>query len=198
MDFKNLLIENGRRREVIRTIVKDIVAVYKEEDDGEFYLPNYVNDEEDFYNFLNFEYNIIVELVLETNYNLKDFILDGNYWRNEDIIEIIITYNPDKKFKILYDLVGQLNQLIAHEIRHIDQKNKGLFDLNVPEEKEPLKYYTQPHELDAQYFGFNRLSKLTKKPIEDIVRNWFKTNKDIHKLDKDETEIVIDKILNHK
>ena len=29
-----------------------------------------------------------------------------------------------------YDLIGELNEIVAHEIRHVDQKNKGMFDLN--------------------------------------------------------------------
>ena len=38
-------------------------------------------------------------------------------------------------------------------------------------ESDPIKYYTQPHELDAQVYGFKRLSKLRNKPFEQVVRN---------------------------
>ena len=69
------------------------------------------------------------------------------------------------------------------------------FDLNVKEKTNPFKYYTQPHEVDAQIFGFNRLAKLSKRPFETIVRNWFDKNKDIHKLNKNETQKVINIIL---
>ena len=67
-------------------------------------------------------------------YDVDDFIVDGNYWGSDDIIEIIIDYNPDVKSKILYDLVGELNQVVAHEIRHIDQRNKEIFLKNLNEE----------------------------------------------------------------
>jgi hypothetical protein len=88
--------------------------------------------------------------------------------------------------------------VIGHEIRHIDQKYRNLFDINVPEEKDPYKYYVQPHEIDAQVFGFKRLSKLTKRPFEVVVKEWFDTHEDVHKLSVDEVNDVISKLLNYK
>ena len=117
MKYNDLLLEDNRRREVIRAIVKDIISVFKQEEDGEFYLPNYINDDKDFYNFTNFENNLSVEVSINPNIDVDDFIVDGNYWGSDDIMEIIIDYNPDVKSKILYDLVGELNQVVAHEIR---------------------------------------------------------------------------------
>jgi hypothetical protein len=198
MKYNDLLLENNRRREVIRVIVKDIISVFKQEEDGEFYLPNYINDDKDFYNFTNFENDVSVEVVLNPNYDVDDFIVDGNYWGSDDIIEIIIDYNPDVKSKILYDLVGELNQVVAHEIRHIDQRNKETFDLDGPEEEDPYEYYTQPHEIDAQVFGFKRLSKIAKKPYEMVVRNWFDKHKDIHRLSNEEMEEVINILIKNK
>lgn len=198
MNFKQILLEDSRRRQVIRTIVRDIITVYKKEDEGEFYLPNHIEKDDDYYNFTNFDHNLIVELIIIENYDIEDFIVDANYWKDEEIIEIIIDYNPDRKFDTLYDLVGELNQIVAHEIRHIDQKHKGTHDLNQEEEYDPFKYYSQPHEVDAQVFGFNRLSKLTKKPYEAVVRSWFEKNKDIHRLNEKEKEEIIKILLNYK
>jgi hypothetical protein len=45
--MSELLLEEGRLINVIRTIVKDLVTIYKEEDEGEFYLPNYLYDDID-------------------------------------------------------------------------------------------------------------------------------------------------------
>jgi hypothetical protein len=198
MKYNDLLLENNRRREVIRVIVKDIISVFKQEEDGEFYLPNYINDDKDFYNFTNFENNLSVEVIINPNLDVDDFIVDGNYWGSDDIIEIIIDYNPDVKSKILYDLVGELNQVVAHEIRHIDQRNKETFDLDGPEEEDPYEYYTQPHEIDAQVFGFKRLSKIAKKPYEMVVKNWFDKHKDIHRLSNKEMEDVINILIKNK
>jgi hypothetical protein len=77
----------------------------------------------------------------------------------------------------------------------VDQKNKGMFDLNKKDETDPYKYYLQPHEMHAQIFGFNRLSKLTRKPFEEIVRNWYKTHKDLHRLTDSQSEKIINKLL---
>jgi len=196
MDYRGLLLEDGRRREIIRTIVRDIIKVYKEEDDGEFYLPNYVDDEKDFYEFNNFGSELIVELVLQPNEDIESFKVDGNFYKDDDIIELILEYNPNNKTKITYDLIGELNEVIAHEIRHVDQKDKGTYDLDGPEEKDPYKYYTQPHEIDAQVFGFKRLSKITKTPFDVVVKRWFNTHKDVHRLDDKQVRDVMSKILN--
>jgi len=198
MKYNDLLLEDNRRREVIRVIVKDIISVFKQEEDGEFYLPNYINDDKDFYNFTNFENNLSVEVIINPNLDVDDFIVDGNYWGSDDIMEIIIDYNPNVKSKILYDLVGELNQVVAHEIRHIDQRNKKTFDLDGPEEEDPYEYYTQPHEIDAQVFGFKRLSKIAKKPYEMVVKNWFDKHKDIHRLSNKEMEDVINILIKSK
>ena len=195
--MRNLLLENKKRRNVIRTLVRDIITVFKSEDEGEYYLPNYL-DKDDFYNFLDFNHDLVVELVLIENKSLDDFKIDANLWRDENTIEVTITYNPSMKSNITFKLIGELNEVIAHEIRHIDQKNKNLFNLETPEELDPYKYYTQPHEIDAQVFGFKRLSRLTKRSFEDVVRQWFDTHEDVHKLNSDEVDDVISKLLDYK
>jgi len=192
-----LLLEDNRRRDIIRNIIRDIIKVYKVEDEGEFYLPMYINDEVDFYDFPGTE-GLVVVLEVEMNEGVESFRVDANFYRNDGIIEIIIEYNPEIKEKIMYDLIGELNELVAHEVRHIDQRTKGTYNLDVPEEKDPYKYYIQPHEIDAQVFGFKRLAKITKTPFDTVVKRWFKTHKDLHQLTDQEEQDVISKILNHK
>lgn len=198
MRFRNLILEDGRRRDVIRAVVKDIIKLYKDEDEGEFYLPNYYDDENDFYEFLKLGETFVVEVVLEQNEDLESFKVNADYYQNDDIIGVTIEYNPNNKTRMTYDLVGELNEVISHEIRHINQKVKGTFDLDVPEEKDPYKYYIQPHELDAQVFGFKRLAKITKTPIDVVVKRWFKTHGDVHRLTDEQAQDVISKILNYK
>ena len=55
MNYKKIILEDNRRRQVIRTLVRDVIKVYKEEEDGEFYLPNFIDDSIDFYNFTSFD-----------------------------------------------------------------------------------------------------------------------------------------------
>lgn len=198
MDIWDLIVEDSRRRDIIRQIIKDIITIYKSEEEGEYYLPDEVDENRDFYIFSDTGAKVIVELTIQENPNRETFKIDASYYRRENIIEVIIDYNPEKKEKIIYDLIGQLNELIAHEIRHVDQKHKGIYNLEIDEPEDPYEYYTQPHELDAQYFGFKRMSKMTKKPMEVLVRQWFENNYDLHQLEGHQKEDVINKILNFR
>lgn len=198
MNLKEILLEDGRRREVIRTLVRDIIKVFKSEDDGEFYLPNYTNEDEEIYKFPTMNYDFVVELVLTSDSSVDGFKVDSSLYREDYIITVEVDYNPENKSQITYDLVGELNEVLAHEIRHIDQMIKGTHDLDVPEEEDPYKYYTQDHELDAQVFGFKRLSKITNTPFDVVVKRWFNTHKDIHRLNDEETKDVINKILSYR
>lgn len=192
------LLEDNRRRSVIREIVRDIIKVFKSEDDGEFYLPNYFDEEKDFYEFKELPVPLSVEVQIVENEEIKSFIINGEYLPEDEIIIIRIEYNPEVKMLIMYDLVGELNELIAHEIRHVDQSIKGTYELGGDEPEDPYEYYTQPKELDAQLFGFKRLAKITQKPLDFVIKNWFEKNKEIHNLTDEQIPDVINQILTHK
>jgi hypothetical protein len=192
---KSLILEGASFREEIRAIVKDIVTIYKSNNEGEFYLPSEINDKVE-YKFKRF--TLEVELIIQPSDVVEDFLMNAEYYRREQIITILIVYNPEKKDQLLYDIIGELNELVGHELRHIYQMKYNTYDLDVEETEDPLTYYTQPHEIDAQVAGFKRMSKITKKPFESVVRDWFKTHRDIHSLTNDEEQEVIKKILEFK
>ncbi len=192
-----LLSEGSGYDQVIRKIVRDIITVYKEEYDGEFYLPEHLDEDALEYEFPKI--TISVELILEADESIGDYKINAAIWKDEDVITITVVYNPELKEKIIYDLIGSLNEVVSHEIRHYHQRNMGTYDLYSNEEPEdPYEYYTQPHEIDAQVEGFKRMSKVTKRPFEQVVRNWFSTHKDIHNLPEDKIEEVIKIILSNK
>ena len=200
---KQTIVESYNYDSLIRKIVKDIVTLYKEKGAGEYYLPEDIDENE-------FEYHlkdifVTVELILEESKSVDGFLLNADYYSddddNEDVIIVKVIYNPETKNQVLYDMIGELNEILAHELRHNYQKNKGLFDLKVgpnDDEEEGYDYYTKPEELDAQYYGFKRMSKITNKPFKDLVINWFKTHKDIHQMDDNDSNRVIEKILDYK
>jgi len=190
---KSFILEGAEMRQEIRTVVRDIIQVFKSENEGEFYLPNDLRDNEIEYKFPKFD--LEVELIIKESEDVEDFLLNAELYREEGIVAIIIVYNPENKNKILYNLVGHLNELVAHELRHIYQQKYKTYDIDVEEPEDPFEYYAQPHEIDAQIAGFKRMSQITKKPFEGIVRNWFEKNKDIHRMNDNETEEVIEKIL---
>jgi hypothetical protein len=190
---KSFILEGTEMRQEIRTVVRDIIQIFKQENEGEFYLPNNLRDNQTEYKFPKFDLEI--ELIIKQSEVVEDFLLNAELYREEGIVAIIIVYNPENKNKILYNLVGHLNELVAHELRHIYQQKYGTYDIDVEEPEDPFEYYTQPHEIDAQIAGFKRMSQITKKPFEVIVRNWFDKNRDIHRMNDNETEEVIKRIL---
>ena len=190
---KSFILEGAEMRQEIRTVVRDIIQIFKQEDEGEFYLPNDLRDDEIEYEFPKF--NLEIELIIQQSEDVDDFLLNAELYRDEGIIAIVIMYNPKNKTKSLYSLVGELNELVAHELRHLYQQAYGTHDIEVEEPEDPFEYYTQPHEIDAQIAGFKRMSQITKKPFEEVVRNWFEKNKDIHRLNDNQKEKVIQTIL---
>ena len=183
-------------RLAVRTVVKDIVTIVKQKQEGTFYLPEDINDELE-YSLTNKNISFSVELTLQFNDLIGGFGVNGAYSHGDDTIELVIEYNPNTIEQQLYDLIGEVNEVLTHEMVHLNQNYKG--ELRYPDlDDGPLEYYTRKHEIPAQYYGFKRLSKLRKLPLEDVVREWFRTHKKTHKLKPEEEEIVIDKILNYR
>ena len=197
LKIKSLLKEDNNKREEIRKVVRDILSVFKDNDEGEFFLPEDLNDEP-FYDFRRINIPLTIELIITIDDEIDGFEVNADWISEDDVIEISITYNPENKKSLLYDLNGELNEIIAHEIRHIHQETTGSYDTKVPEEYEGKKYYTQPHELDAQIFGFKRISKLTKTPFDVVVKRWFNTHKNLHQMNDTDVKYVIDKIMEFK
>ena len=189
---ENLIVES-RYDNVVRTLIKDIVSFYKYQRDGEFVLPEDLNGKE-FYNFPGIKNSFVIELNLELDENVETVEVDGAYYREEDVIEITIVSNPEIGFKNLEELIGELNETIRHELEHVYQYQKG-FEFPKREPKSPIKYYTQPHELEAQVAGFKRIAKLKKLPLIQVIRNWFNKNQIRHRLSPKEVETVIKKII---
>jgi hypothetical protein len=196
---KSLILEKSEQTQLIRQIVRDIIKIYKTNDDGEFYLPEDLDDEK--MEYRSPKNSVSVELTLEMSDDVDDYMSTAFFVRDENVIEIKIVYNPKNKRKITYDLIGELNEIIAHELRHLYQRDTGLFDFGDEDDEEeelpPFEYYSQPEEIDAQVYGFRRMKKVTRRPFEELVRNWFRTHKEIHQLNKKEQEEIIKMILDY-
>ena len=196
---KSLILEKSEQTQLIRQIVRDIIQIYKINGDGEFYLPEDLGGEE--MEYRSPKNSVSVELTLEMSDTVDDYMSTAFFVRDENVIEIKIVYNPKNKRKITYDLIGELNEIIAHELRHLYQRDTDLFDLGdedyEEEELPPFEYYSQPEEIDAQVYGFRRMKKVTRRPFEELVRNWFITHKEIHQLNKKEQEEIIEMILDY-
>jgi hypothetical protein len=193
MKLNESLIVESKLDNVVRTIVKDILGLIKFQRNGQFVLPEDIRIEDQTYKFSNLpEFTIELE-VLESD-TVDRFDVECAYYKEEDVITIDIVINPDVKYSILYDIVGELNEQVRHEIEHMVQNVRGI-ELPEKEPKSPLKYYTQSHEIGAQIAGFKRKAKITKQPYEKVVRNWFEDNKHKHRMTPKQAEKVIQQII---
>ena len=109
---KSFLLEQKQYDQVVRTIVKDIITLYKLEGDGEYYLPEELNDELMEYEFPKF--SLSVELIMTPSELINDFVVDAELFREDNVISVNIKYNPRKKTVITYNLIGELNEIVAH------------------------------------------------------------------------------------
>ena len=181
-------------RIAVRTTVKDIVNVIKDYKEGNFYLPG-DNGEE--YSFTNLPFTYSVELVIKIDENIDGYEVDGNYYPETETVEIFVTFNPKNLKKYIYNIIGELNDVVAHELEHGFQYITEGKVFKKPPTKS-FKYYTQPDEVKSQRVGLRRLAKLTKSPFSDVVSEWFDTHRDVHKLTLNEEKKVINIILDKK
>jgi hypothetical protein len=197
MKLNENLIKEGKYDSVVRTIVRDVLTIFKKHGEGDYGLPEDLRKDEVYYEFPQLMNPIQVFVDMSFDESVEGFDADADYYNDEDLIYVTIVSNPKFGTSFLYELVGELNELISHELEHVKQHEKG-YEFPKREPKDPLKYYTQKHEIDAQRAGFKRQSKLGKLDYETVVRNWFENNKHKHNLPKDKAEIVIQRILSEK
>lgn len=189
------LITEARYDNVIRTLVKDIISLYKFQREGEFSLPEDIRGEENMtYSFPEFKNQFSIDLNLAKDDDVDTVEVDAAYYRDEDIIEVTIVSNPEIGLHNIQELIGELNETIRHELEHVSQYQKG-YDFPIKEPKNPLKYYTQPHELEAQLAGFKRRSRKENRDLEEVIRGWFRRNEKNHRLKPKQVEILINKLL---
>jgi len=183
------ITESRMSRVAVRTTVKDVVYKLKDGKSGNFRLPN--NDDE--YIFTNLPFSYTVDLTLEIDNELEGYKTTANHAEN-DVIELLIRFNPKTLKKNFYNIIGELNDIIAHELEHLHQYFKGEDVYNEP--PEGIEYYLQPQEIKSQRVGFRRLAKLRKLPYKQVIQDWFDTHKETHDLNDEEVKIVINTLLN--
>jgi len=183
------ITESRMSRVAVRTTVKDVVYKLKDGKSGNFRLPN--NDDE--YIFTNLPFSYTVDLTLEIDNELEGYKTTANHADN-DVIELLIRFNPKTLKKNFYNIIGELNDIIAHELEHLHQYFKGEDVYNEP--PEGIEYYLQPQEIKSQRVGFRRLAKLRKLPYKQVIQDWFDTHKETHDLNDEEVKIVINTLLN--
>ena len=195
---KEQITEEKMSKIAIRTIVKDIVEVLKKTKKS---IEKTLPERQEEYQFTNLPFSFRVELYLKPNKSITKFNTNAFYVgdEDEDVIELGIEFNPNTLRENFYDLIGELNEIIAHELEHGLQNYYGEYDSDedFEEIKDPFEYHTLPHEIPAQVAGFQRLAKLKKEPFEKITKQWFDTHEDIHGLNPEQKEQVIKRLIKY-
>jgi hypothetical protein len=179
-------------RNAVRTTVKDILNIIKNKEKGEYHLPD-ENGEE--YSFSNLPFTYSVNLFVDIDDTIDGYQVGGNFSSEDDVIEVDIKFNPKTLRKNAYDIIGELNDIVAHELEHGFQYITEGKSYETPP-SDSFGYYTQLHEVKAQRVGFRRVAKLRKLPFNDVVNDWFEDHKDIHGLNENEVGKVIQIIIN--
>jgi hypothetical protein len=188
------LIKEARFDNAVRTVVKDIISFFKHQREGDFGLPEDLRDDELTYKFPDMETEFSIFLDLQLDDSVKGVDVDADYFRDDDLIYITIISNPKEGYTNLQELTSELNEVLRHEFEHIKQMEQG-YKFPKKEPTDPYKYYTQPHELEAQRAGFRRRAKGERVDFETLVRNWFAKNPHKHNLNPKQQEKVIQQII---
>lgn len=191
-DVPKPITESRMSRLAIRTVVRDIVNVLKNAKAGNFRLPDVEDGSE--YQFINLPFGFNVDFFVKIDSDAPKYLMNGQTTDN-DVIQILVIINPKTLKNDFYNIIGELNEIVAHELEHLYQDYRGERKTKTPT-KDSFKYYTQPREIKSQRAGFRRIAKLRKLPFNDVVRDWFEDHKDIHGLNENEVDKVIKIIIN--
>ena len=194
--LEGVIVESSVTDRPVREIVRTLVNIVKSQETGTHYLPEDISEDGE-----TFEYSFkkIPEFSIEFNYEI-DHAVDGEYKidgqiHDDDTIIIDLIINPNNYPQSMYDIVADLNDIVAHEIEHIYQNawerpkdEIDPFENNPDERPTGKEYYKQPHEVPAELAGFRRINRLRKEPIEKTIRDWFNRNRNVHQLNDEDID----------
>jgi len=187
-----ILTEGSKMDKPTRDVVRDLLNVIKK-GPGEYYLPEELVGDEMSYIYNNLP-AFSVEITVKEDMSIKgDYLMNAQTADDGDIIEIVLIKNPTKFPDAYFDLVSDLNDTVRHELEHVLQ-DFGYRDVQSDNSEKPndKEYYKQAHEVPAEIAGFRRIVKLRNQPPEQVIRDWFNRNKEVHQLpDEDIDELVL-------
>ena len=187
-----IITEGSKMDKPTRDVVRDLLNVIKK-GPGEYYLPEELVGDEMSYIYNNLP-AFSVEITVKEDMSIKgDYMMNASTVDDGDIIEIVLIKNPTKFPDAYFDLVADLNDTVRHELEHVLQ-DFGYRDVQSDDSEKPndKEYYKQAHEVPAEIAGFRRIVKLRRQSPEQVIRDWFNRNKEVHQLpDEDIDELVL-------
>jgi hypothetical protein len=181
---------------IVDTLVVDVFEMLNRGTSGVFYLPEETGEIPIYIigegvNDLTLEFEVIQDRTI-----IKPEV-DGEYVPKEGVVVLQVVYNPNENIKgIIEDITPEIYEILTHEVVHFLQEEAG-FEFPEKEPKKSVKYYKQKHEIEAQVKGFERQSKVTKKEIEQVMKDWFEKYPHKHNLKPKEVDKVIKTLLKH-
>jgi len=127
---------------------------------------------------------------------LKPYDMEAFWDDDTETLEVFLNIDPRTDQSFLYNLVGEFNDVISHELTHKRQYERG-DKISKRRITRPETYYTQPHEIEAQMVGFKRKSKLTKRPMEEIIRDYFNKRRAKYNLNDKIIDRIVKKLMEH-
>ena len=181
---------------IVDTLVVDVFEMLNRGTSGVFYLPEETGEIPIYIigegvNDLTLEFEVIQDKTIVQPE------VDGEYIPNEGVVVLQVVYNPNENVKkIIEEITPEIYEILTHEVVHFLQEEAG-FEFPEKEPKKSVKYYKQKHEIEAQVKGFERQSKVTKKEIEQVMKDWFEKYPHKHNLKPKEVDKVIKTLLKH-
>lgn len=177
----------------VRKVVKDLVKFIKLEQTSQWYLPEDLGGDDMEYNFPKLPL-FSVEMDLTFNDQIEgQYFLDGSFVDDEDVLEITLIVNTNSYPQSLYDIVADLNDIVAHELEHLLQ-DSGVrtYEFEKTNQKpQDKEYYKKSVEVPAEIQGFRRIVKLRKEKPEKVIRDWFIRNRQVHELSDEDIEELV-------
>ena len=121
-DVPKPINESRMSRLAIRTVVRDIVNVLKNTKAGDFRLPDVEDGSE--YQFINLPFGFNVDLFVKIDNDAPKYKMNGQTTDN-DVIQILVIINPKTLKNDFYNIIGELNEIVAHELEHLYQDYRG-------------------------------------------------------------------------
>ena len=185
-----------KAEQATRKVVKDILNITKTNGlvTDDYILPDYFSGVDgDFYTFGDLQFLVRLDMIFDPNQTEKFTIIAevGNEYGYEDEIFISVIMGRNFSKSDYEQLQYFLNDYVRHEIEHIVEYLETGELVRTNNDLTPFEYYTQPSELRAQKKGFGRRSKLEKKNMSDVVRQYLDYRNNIDKLSDTEKETLV-------
>jgi len=196
--YKQNITESKVSKNMIRTIVKDIVSILKLKKESEFYLPGALTNQ-DRYSFIGFsDFDVVVDVNFKYENELgTDYKIEAGFQTTENTLEFIFELNPERLEKNLHSIIGELNDYVAHELQHLRQQDEG----RISGEDfigSNFNYFMQPDEIEAQYYGLKRRAKLTGLSLDEVVDDYFTFKQDVFNLTDDEVNQIKNAVITYQ